>query len=98
MKKMYIKKIIMRLEITQKIKKIKKTSFLTRINRGQGSRSYLLLNKALEYTQRHLYHLNYNILFWVEIGKNLQWERIELPSLLYLIQIFARNLGGLHLI
>ena len=32
------------------------------------------------------------------IGKNLQWERIELPSLLYLIQIFARNLCGLHLI
>ena len=23
------------------------------------------------------------------IGKNLQWERIELPSLLYLIQIFG---------
>ena len=32
------------------------------------------------------------------IGKNLNWERIELPSLLYLIKIFARNLGGLHLI
>ena len=51
----------MKLEITQKIKKIKKTSFLTRINRGQGSRSYLLLYKALEYTQRHLFYLTYGL-------------------------------------
>ena len=68
----------MKLEITQKIKKIKKTSFLTRINREQGSPAYLLYNKAIDNNTSAIYVT----LNWFDITKfdhhmSKKWKQIS---------------------